>query len=212
MLLGPPYIIACPVCQDTAATHTYLSTNTFGATLWSDGFLDAPMQPQKELIARCERCEGVYAVAQAVPLGLLDSANQLAHPEWNNAHYIRPATIEDYRQALAEGMAESYPHREIKLRTRIWWLLNDPKRINPSSEPTTTECTENLAHLKGLLMETKNNDFNDQVTLAEVHRQLGEFNAAQSILEPLLSQNQKVIAQLLARVEPGETQLFRLEI
>jgi hypothetical protein len=59
MMLGPDCILACPICHAAARVSTLLSGNTFGAILFTDGKMIAPMLPEMPALARCKGC-GVF--------------------------------------------------------------------------------------------------------------------------------------------------------
>lgn len=46
MLPGPDQILECPSSGAPVAQPTISSGNTFGATYYTDGWMDAPMPPQ----------------------------------------------------------------------------------------------------------------------------------------------------------------------
>ena len=60
MTPGPCQIIECPACGALHQLATAASGNTFGALLWSDGKLDAPMLFNSPDIARCSHCRALF--------------------------------------------------------------------------------------------------------------------------------------------------------
>lgn len=71
MTPGPTQIIECPACGALHQLATAASGNTFGALLWSDGKLDAPMLFNSPDIARCSGCRVLFMLELANVVGEL---------------------------------------------------------------------------------------------------------------------------------------------
>src|SRR5438067_7458403 len=66
---GPDLVIACPNCSAPARMPDPRSGNTFGAKLWTDGFLDAPMLASVPPVTICHACKRLYWLSDARQLG-----------------------------------------------------------------------------------------------------------------------------------------------
>ncbi len=85
---------------------------------------------------------------------------------------------EDFLRALDGGTASTV-EKERYIRTRIWWIHNDPVRNGRLPRPLSPDFADNLLQLRAVL------DVNDDEQCriaAEVHRELGDFNTALALL------------------------------
>jgi hypothetical protein len=101
-------------------------------------------------------------------------------------------SAEDYRSAIEAGLAQPGTHREIALRTRYWWALNDRRRHNTEDTPTLGDGTfqtnlDALARALGAAIER--GDFSNReeglqlaLQLAEALRELSRFDDALQLL------------------------------
>lgn len=77
---GPDLVVACPRCGRRARVRTLLSGNTFGARVWTDGKVEAPMLPTHPPIAPCRACGRMFWWPDAV---IARSSN-----EWTGAWLV----------------------------------------------------------------------------------------------------------------------------
>ncbi len=189
---APPKICACPSCQAPQAIWVMRSGNTFGSTLWSDGYLDAPMLPRDPPFRVCAACGGSFVDGEARYLGQVEretgaavrlGGERAARPDY--AH--KPNEAQCYA-ALAAGFPQA---RGIELAVRIfaWHLRNDRHREPTSSrlvKPDLPAWSDNARALLGLLGPER---AEDRLMAAELHRHLGEFDAALRVLEVIRSEN-----------------------
>lgn len=56
MMCRPTSIVACPECSAGSYRVTMLSGNTFRASRWSDGKLQASMLYEEPELVRCRAC------------------------------------------------------------------------------------------------------------------------------------------------------------
>lgn len=56
MLPPIPCLVSCPKCTKPFKVYDSVSGNTFGATFWSDGWVDAPMMPEDKVVIVCPHC------------------------------------------------------------------------------------------------------------------------------------------------------------
>ena len=91
----------------------------------------------------------------------------------------QPPTARNYLRALASGLAAT-PEKERYLRTRLWWVSNDPVRRGKTAPPPPDEWKENLRCLRNLL----DVGVPDQrLMAAEICCESGEFTAAKEMLQ-----------------------------
>ena len=191
MVPGPDQIIACPKCNGLAKYMTLMSGNTFGARVWTDGKQFAPMLPHPPAVVQCHHCGECYWLDKAKEVGTVEpwSANdQSGDPAWTAAKEVQEPTETEYYEALEKGMATDRDN-ERDLRIFAFWRRNDAFRFDSADQAdgaTTVSpaCRRNLDALRRLLNEFYENDM---VMIAEIHRELGEFDAALKVLATISS-------------------------
>lgn len=215
MIPGPDQIIACPLCKGLAKHMTLLSGNTFGAKVWTDGKMIAPMLPRPPAVVKCRHCGECYWLAEAENVGTLgppDSKGQEINPTWATADEVEEPTEEEYYLAIEKGLATDV-EQEKNLRVLAWWRSNDgfrnappaPGRGNPR---TSAPWKKNLEALANLLHDENEGE---RLMRAEVLRELGEFEAAKQILHRISSSNvAAVVRQLLSLCESGDASVREL--
>lgn len=193
MLPGPTIIRRCAACAQPFKQETLFSGNTFGATFWTDGLMDAPMLPESHALIRCPHCQALLWIKEQNILGEIDWGDRNVYPQARD--YIVP-TFKDYWALLESG--DYPPEQERYLRLHVWWIGNQPRRKNVAPAPLTASEVTNLRHLAALANDA---DEEDQVMKAEILRELGEFAEALALLEkpfknPELLQSSFIIRDL----------------
>ncbi|MBI4882058.1 MAG: hypothetical protein HY812_20715 [Planctomycetes bacterium] len=214
---GPVLIVACPRCGALARHGTLASGNTFGARLWSDGMLDAPMLPLPREVGRCTGCGKYYWLEAAREVGSVDAfadALRGARDEYSAVPWVEDVDEAGYYRALQEGLG-SNRKKERLLRMRAWWRRNDAFREEGKAAPAggaelPEACRLNLEALAGLLDGKK---VDDRLLRAEVLRELGQFGAARAILASVRSPKHAGVArQLLALCEARDAGVRELRL
>lgn len=181
MIPDADIVIACPYCAAPARVFQLVSGNTFGAITWTDGWMDAPMQPKAPRITRCHSCEKIYWVFLATQLGFLpfDETGEVAG-EFKNAPHVAPLTEADCFEALREGLGAG-DELELELRVLTWWRGNDAFREphHATGHPTSPEA---VANMERLITMTENGDEDLLLFRAEALRHLGRFDEARQTL------------------------------
>lgn len=72
MLPGITYVRGCPGCGGAILQHTLASGNTFGARFWTDGWMEAPMLPDRPWLVKCGKCVTLFWIDEARQLAKLD--------------------------------------------------------------------------------------------------------------------------------------------
>jgi hypothetical protein len=167
---------------------TLISGNTFGATVWTDGKMIAPMLPKPPEVTRCHECDGFYWSAEAEKIGevsspMLGPSLDDVEPEWAEAPYIQELEEEEFWLALSSGLA-STQQQEMRLRILAWWRSNDPWReeIPPGELIRSDEAKLNMEMLIELLDEA---DPSEMLMKAEILRQLARFDESIGVLRSI---------------------------
>jgi hypothetical protein len=187
---GPTAIIACPICNGTAAYGTLLSGNTFGARQYTDGKMLAPMLPQPPSVLKCPHCRGFYWLTDARTVATIEGSNR-GMSEYAKVASVQEPTEEEYFQAIAGGLARDRK-QEKSLRILTWWRSNDKLRSQTFTSNTQSEaCRNNLEELVSLF---DNDDEADRLTKAEVLRHLSRFEDSLAVLNTIKKRPLKDIA------------------
>lgn len=200
MTPGPDRILQCPEPDRYIRQWTLRSGNTLGATLWSDGYVDAPMLRRPPLIARCGNDGRYFRVAEAkVMMEMYPTMSASAPRSAREAPYVARPSAQDFLAALAQGLARSR-NEEIMLRTSAWWAANDVLRARTADPAATTPFSpqsaarDNLERLVEML-DVDNPD--ERFAKAEGSRQLARFDAARRLLEgPFPQRMQSAVRQV----------------
>jgi hypothetical protein len=116
MLPPIPTLMSCPKCSKPFKTYDEVLGNTFGATFWSDGWVDAPMMPTEKVVIVCPHCrQSVWR--DDCPDGHPDYKPPERMP-WEDANSECVAPYDRYRELEASKRAG--PKRFLKmLRTPL---------------------------------------------------------------------------------------------
>ena len=186
MLPGPDTIYQCPQCDSLISVGSLMSGNTFGAHLYSDGRLVAPMMPEFPKITRCSKCKTIFWISKSKKIGQrgFGIAEILEDQKYQNAQTARSLSLNDYSTALKKEVYTS-DEEEIYIRKRLWWCFNDNVRNGKwlfISEGNSQRWSENTNRLMELLGAT---DDNEKIMLAELNRNLGHFEKCMDLLNSI---------------------------
>jgi hypothetical protein len=185
MTLGPTIIRKCKECGELFSQDTIGSGNTFGATQWTDGKLDAPMLPDQPALVKCPTCSAVVWIEEQEVVGEISKwgSRGETNPAFENAQSYDTPTFDDYIEFLNLGSCNKEQQRYVRLRA--WWHSNDFQRFTGSEFPPTDSKIANMEAFALLLDEQ---DETGRLMKAEVYRELGRFREADSLLERSFSE------------------------
>jgi hypothetical protein len=190
MLPGPDQVLQCPSCAAAVLQPTISSGNTIGAIYYTDGYMDAPMFPQPAVLVRCPVCREPFLRAHAKTLGHFDRygatmfAEEDLHaaqdPAWRRAPRVAKAADADYVPVLIRRRFTR--ETEVDLRIEYMQVCNHPRRQLGPDAPRPAMSAPERANLQMLasMLDLLNDE--ERLILAEVRRQLGEFDRAAAAL------------------------------
>lgn len=168
MLLGNPLTVYCPQCNTPHMQMSLISGNTFGGVFWSDGCSLTPMLPDIPLFTRCVSCRCIFSLKRC----------EQEESEREEAYDFPPVTqpdTEGLEEALATKVYQT-EQEEIYLRVRLWWAMN--KRPFQTGETMAHSMDEKyLKNARKLIQLLGMNKEENLLTIAELHRNTGEFDA-----------------------------------
>lgn len=180
MTPGPTLIVKPPGCTTPLKIRTLGSGNTSGAVRWTDSKCEAPHLPDQPWLKKhplehvlfwSDECERIDSIAN---FWKPDPKNEL----WQDLAIAEVPTEQDYFSALDAGMGDT-PQKLRYLRTRLWWVGNDPIR----QSPVHTLPPPHLDNLARLALVLSDDDPQQRLLKAEVFRELGFFKDALALLE-----------------------------
>lgn len=214
---GPDRIVSCPKCDGLARHTTLLSGNTFGARVWTDGKMFAPMLVRPPMVVKCKSCGDCYWLKDAKRVGSAPrgGTDREEEREWAKAGFVEEPTEAEYLRAIEQGLARDL-EEERTLRTLAWWRRNDAFRtlradVIPGGAHEDGSWGENL---RVLLTMWSEEDPDTAVMMAEALRELSEFGAAKQVLGRINSEKTtKFVQQIRSLCDRGDStvRLVRFE-
>ncbi len=185
MILGPTFIYQCPQCKSLVSRGSLESGDIAGIRVYSDGKRVAPLLPQFPTVTRCWNCRHIFWINDAKEVGEYKNA-QAVPWEWVNAKTAVFLTVYEYAEALAQDCAAD-EEQERYLRIRMWRGFND--RVREGSPLFNDEKDEELwtDNVEKLMMMLDEENPNQCVLLAELSRNLGQFQRCKELVKSLRS-------------------------
>lgn len=187
MLPGPILVYKCSNCENLISKGSLRSGNTFGATIYSDGKMHAPNNPEFPSIIKCSKCKAIFWLNDENFIGhevLPGSENIMEEYEGIEIERSKFLTLKEYAEAL-KVKAFKTVHEEIYIRQRIWWGFNHRKQKGTSFFKSKSEELFWLANINRLLELFDPTDVYQRIFIAELNRHLGNFDACMKIIDSL---------------------------
>ena len=164
------FIRACPKCSAEIVQNAIMSGNTFGARMWTDGKMEAPMLPDYPLLVKCPDCKALLWIAEAKEIGRGGFFD--GNPGWSNAKQPELLSESDLLRALMAGQLPA--EKDLYLRYRYWWTINDAYRTNTSAVAAFTPLQERLLRSLADVFDVADPD--QRIAKAEIFRELKMYD------------------------------------
>ncbi|GJQ61403.1 MAG: hypothetical protein SCALA702_04560 [Melioribacteraceae bacterium] len=196
MLPGPDIYYECPDCKTKVYVLSLLSGNTFGADFFSDGRCYAPMLPEYPLLTKCTYCGKIYCFEHQKPIGEFE-IGQPRPPEFLSVPQAEQPDLSVYMEVIADSLFTS-GDEEIFIRKKLLWEINDFIRWGQEQKLNEDIIEYNIQNRHRLIKLLENKTSIDLILLkAELHRNLGEFEMCNNILESIEDEfHQDVVEQI----------------
>ena len=195
MIPGPVFYKKCFECSVIFKVRSFGSGNTFGATYWTDGRMNAPMISDVLSLAICPNCKNTLWLEELDTLGIttpslayLNDAESQAQTEKEkteiaklgaaDAEFCIGLFSDDYYYLLKKGIKD--PKKELYVRLQLWWEENDLRR---ESRRIFKMREEEIVNLQALILLLDESDEHQLMMKAEALREIGRFEDALLILE-----------------------------
>ena len=244
MTLGPPTRLICPHCGKAKHILSIASGNTFGATHWSDTKHDYPMLKSPSAVQRCPHCGGYFFYDDANPVecdpdalsekrSALDwesdwpgdagnvtiSEKKDKRREWDrwkeaSANHFGELTFEEMDAAFGNLYASADVKRQQTLL--FMWLFAFNDTYGGRLEEPAPKCPQGILERRKFVVGELCRRFEGaSLLLAELHREMGDFEACIRIageptpeVAPVMA---KIISeQIIAHAKERDTAVFEL--
>lgn len=172
-------ILKCPHCGALRYMINVLSGNSMGAVRWSDTKVEAPKMLSSSSVLRCPACKRYHFYSDSELVGW-------SEPDWERT--CRDCGTLSY-QSLKKALAQLQPSgdKEKMLRMMLIKGYNDwyggcPGTRQPSEAPAE-ERTYFEQNARRLIELVADDSLEWMFVSAELHRELGEFEQAISLLD-----------------------------
>lgn len=192
MTYGKSKILECPNCKTQYEEMVMASGNTIGATLWSDGYLEAPMLFYAQMLVKCLNCDIIFWTEDAAEVGEKEPMGE----EFTNARAIPDLTLDVLQEAI-ELEPQDNLERLTYLRVKMWHTFNDRVREGESLWQALADVKIMADNCKGLLQLLQQQKDADLLMIAELYRHLGNFDKALETLSKVTDPNQQVFKDVL---------------
>jgi hypothetical protein len=183
MLPGPNYVYKCPNCGNLLTKGSLMSGNTFGAKLFSDGKQFAPMLPEFPNLTKCKKCYTIFWLSKLIEIGTYEWGDH-NNSEWQNADEAEFLEIDDYFNAINNGIAEN-EEEELIIRQQIWWAYHDTTRKGQKIFNDKIDELRWKENVKKILSLLDQSDINQRIMMAEINRNLGDFENCINIIQSI---------------------------
>ncbi len=195
MLPGPKTVYKCPTCGNLLTRGSLLSGNTIGLKSYSDGKKIAPMLPEFPSITKCKKCNTIFWLSKA-EIAETFIRNDEDKSKWDKAEEAEFLDVYDFFEALVLNLHEN-KNDELWIRLRIWWAFNDRIRhynelfINDGDEVLWSQNCNTLIELLDINIESQ------KIIIAELNRNLGNFEECIKLIESLKSSEMESLYKIL---------------
>lgn len=191
MMPGPQLFYKCPHCGNYLTNSSLRSGNTIDATVYSDGRMFALMLPEFPDLTKCKECENYLWLSKLqsieYPLSDLDFTFQninlakFSIQDINNAEFL---SIDEYINALELNLAENNED-EYYIRNKILWGFNDRLRKSEAHFNSDSDIKNWESNIERLLLILDIEVIEQKLLIAELNRNLGNFETCLKIIETI---------------------------
>jgi len=174
MILGPPLIVTCPECAAQFSRFNMVSGNTFGAIFWSDGFFLAPMMPDIPRFTKCRNCGTIFNLHTCESKESEDSST-------DHLPMVESPDTGTLTEAIDLKVFGNSSDDEKYLRVRLWWSKNQ-RNFDDSMVKLQIADPVYLLNAQELKRLLNTDHPEERLMLAELHRNLGEFDTCLELL------------------------------
>jgi len=191
--LRPAWIHKCYNCEKTLSVDYYHAGSSVIRRDFSDGRAVPPYGPVYPVIIKCSKCETIFWTNNLIRIRTYvkspkAGSNIKIDERWEKSERAAFLTLDEYIEALTKCINRStceelnYEEEEY-IRLRILWGFNDRMR---GGEPLFQHDSDKAAFTENIYWLLKDLNMNDsfhRTKIAELHRNLGEFEKCMEVLK-----------------------------
>ncbi len=171
-----PQRMCCPRCDHGFSYLAVGSYNTFGATFYTDGYIEGATYDDQGRLFRCPRCRAIGWNDEFSCDGAREGGEEELASVFDAG--TDPIPLREYPDLLDDAPWRG-PDEEKYVRIAAFWAANMPRRIAPeSSAPLDDAEQRNLLALLELLGDAPE----DRLLRAEILREMGRFGDCLEVL------------------------------
>ena len=189
----PRWIHQCPNCENILSAGIYYVGSSVIRRDFSDGRTVPPGAPVYPVITKCSKCETIFWTNNLIRIRTYVKSKKAGHSikideRWEKSESAAFLTLDEYIEALTKCInrstcEENNYEEEVYIRDMIHWGFNDRTR---SGEPLFQHDSDKSVYTDNiywLLKDLNMNDSSHRTKIAELHRNLGEFEKCMEILK-----------------------------
>jgi hypothetical protein len=207
----------CLDCQEEFLTISVRSCNTIDAVYYTDGYISGPMYDEGSYIVHCPKCKSYHFESN------LDTVKRISESDYSRSNYgnepfKNSITLQHFKhfEHLLSNPIWKNAEQEQFIRIRAWWACNNEYRknfksrnpiveegLNENGLPQSTEFLIAPEHKKNLMRIIELLDFRleeDRLLMAEIYRELGNFDKSISLLDFDFSECLKVYVSTIKKL------------
>lgn len=184
-------ILICSVCSQLYKNQRIASSNSMGASYFSDGYIEGPFIPVQPRIIKCinENCGQFLQISQLKMVASVnhDDEDASSPDAWETAYDLVGYKIglNNLKEALHKDICNSIDN-EIIIRTQLLWRYNDLFRKDSSYFLQDDERDIFINNIDRLIVLNQDKDsISDKLFLAELYREKSDFEHCFEILKDL---------------------------
>ena len=186
MIIGRNLFFKCPKCERLTTRWSLISGNTAGAELYSDLKQIAPMLPEFPAIVKCKKCNTFF---------WLNEDNEVNY-DFNDSDKAEFLSAYEYYEANNSNVHNNKDELQF-LKIELWHKYNDRIRENKDLflEKNDKEIYEN--NCLDLIELLDKGNINNKFIVAELYRNMRNFNECKNMLESIKNEEYNWIKELL---------------
>jgi len=174
MIPAPDSYFCCPDCGAIHARSEIMSGNTFGASYFSDGKMEAPMYPDRPFIIRCGQCALIFFLT-------LDQKMPGSSKLDSKIFYASKLDQQGWMEAIDRKLCRD-EEEELGFRIQMIWVMHDLYRNKPDESYDLSNDTQYVENINRMLSLSKLETAEDLIFAAELNRFKGDFDRAQQLI------------------------------
>lgn len=176
--------------------------------LWSDGYNSSDPACVYPMITRCDRCLHYFWIRSDYQ-NIRNSTPKIISmlPEFPHTRRLNAFELAE----VITSHSFNNPGTETYLRKLLWWTINDIYRFNSNLEVETSMKSLFEENLESLIYKNPPQSPENHLQLAEIYRELNQFNQARQCLHLVKSPSlEKFVNQMNLKIDEMDNRVFLL--